>query len=275
MSDTPFPETPVITPFRRDPVTGFVDGKVYQYLPDGRVNWKAMIDPAYIVFNRRLDEELVKVYGAAADKLVYADVIKEKPVDDKHVVILLQGFIELAELRGYLSAPVLIDHVTPGQNVTAHCHIAWVPNVEEPQGKLSSGEADATYENTKGFGYLAAIAGNRAFVRAVRRGLRIPIIGFDEIAEKDTPLPESVGGSSASPTKAALDPHVILEKVCTEEFKITFDLVKKSSLKNKEKFQSDPSEWTDFSSVPPTDCMVVIGLLKKGKEKKAKIEGQA
>ena len=114
MSDQPLP-----APFNRDPATGLVDGVTYIRQPSGRISWKEMIDPAYIVFNRKLDEELTKIYGAASDKLVYADVIKEKSVEDKHILILLQGFVELAELRGYISAPVSIVHVTPGQNVTS------------------------------------------------------------------------------------------------------------------------------------------------------------
>ena len=252
MSDEPFPSTPY-----RDPSTGLVNGVTYTRDSKGRIDWKSMIDPAYIVFNRKMDEELTKAYGAGHDKLVYADVVKEKAVDDKHILILLQGFVELAELRGYVAAPVSIVHVTPGQNVTAQCHITWIPNIEEPYQKTSSGEADATYENTGGFGYLAAVAGNRAFTRAVRRGLRIPILGFDEIAEKET-LTETPTSSSS---KNALDPHVILQKAA-EEQKTSFEQIKKGALAKKDKFQSDPATWTDFDSVPPTDCATVIGLLR-------------
>ena len=259
MSDQPLP-----APFNRDPATGLVDGVTYIRQPSGRISWKEMIDPAYIVFNRKLDEELTKIYGAASDKLVYADVIKEKSVEDKHILILLQGFVELAELRGYISAPVSIVHVTPGQNVTAQCHITWLPNCEEPYQKLSSGEGDATFENTGGFGYLAAVAGNRAFTRAVRRGLRIPILGFDEIAEKDNLMAEPSPNQSSKP----LDPHMILAQQ-VEKSGTTFEKVKKGAIKSRDKFQSDPTTWTTFSDVPPLDCAVIIGLLKKSEAEKA------
>lgn len=252
--------------FTRDETTGLVKGVSYVRDASGRINWKAMINPVHIVFNgkknEKLEAEIAAAYGAAADKLVYADVIKEKTVDDHHVLILLAGFIELADLRGYTSAKSDIVHVTPGSNVTCQCHISWIYNVEEPNGKTSNGEADATMENTGGFGYLAAVAGNRAFVRAVRRGLRIPILGADEIASKDSAPVE--GGSTPTSTAASnpISPQGILQKTATE-LGHAFEVVKAGGVKHKAKITSDASTWTKFEDVPPPDCMVLIDLLRK------------
>lgn len=274
-----------ITVWKRDEKTGYANN-----LPnpaprrsDGRIDWSRLIDPKHIVFNRKADKNglFTKLYGAPPDELVYADLIAEgKEVDDRHVLVLLQGFIELADLRGYLSAPVEIVHVTPGQSVSAQCHITWLPNEEEPHGKTSSGEADADMENTGGFGFLTAIAGNRAFVRAVRRGLRIPILGFDEVAKKDDiMLPVESVVSNVS-VMSPVSPTGNLQRVA-EENKLTFDMVKTAAAAHwdklqkdpeyKPKIENDPKMWLDWSTVPARDCLTLINLIKKrARDAKAK-----
>jgi hypothetical protein len=260
---------PVKPPYYRDRRTGLVACVEYKRLPNGRIDWKSMINPAHIVFNSKADKELTELYGATADKLVYSEVIKTKAVDDKHILILLAGFVELADLRGYTSIHSDIAHVTAGANASVACHITWLPNEEEPYAKTSFGTADATMENTGGFGYLAAIAGNRAFVRAVKNGLGIFVLGFDEIAKKDMALPESAGGSSAPVNP--LSPQGTLQKAA-EDLKYTFDLVRKGAIKYKDKMKSTEEEigkWKGFADVPPPDCMSLIGLLRKKEEKPA------
>lgn len=256
------------TTFKRN-ANGLIEGLKYEKFEDGRINWRAMIPPQHIIFNSRFDkdDELKQKFGASAANLSYAEVSKTQVVDDKYILILLMGFIELAEIRGYISAPVNIVSVTAGQNVTAQCHITWLPNEEEQFGKTSSGEADATFENTGGFGYLAAIAGNRAFVRAVKRGLRIATFGFDEIAKKDTPMVES--GGSVQSTINPLSPQGILKKT-SDDLKVTFDQVKKGAItKYREKIKDDPEKWEKFDDISPGDCMTVISLLRE-KDKKVK-----
>lgn len=265
---TPSPAAPEAAPlpplFRRGD-NGLIKGLSY-HVVNGKLAWRHMINPAHIVFNGRFDDEIEAAYGAKAAKLVYADVVKTHVVDDRHVLIKLQGFIEVAELRGYISAPVTITHVTPdGQHVSAQCHITWLPNEEEPYQKTSSGEADATFANTGGFGYLTAMAGNRAFVRAVKRGLGIEILGFDEIAKKDTPLTEPTGTSAAVDP---LSPQGTLQKAA-ETLGLSFDIVKKGAVKYQAKMKATPEEvaaWTSFADVPPPDCMSLIGLLRKKPE---------
>lgn len=274
MTKTPTPPAeqapslqPVVPLFRRKP-DGLLEGVVYHVI-NGKISWRHMINPAHVVFNGKLDEEIEARYGAKANKLVYAEVINTHVVDDRHILIKLDGFIELAELRGYSAAPVTISHVTPdGQHVSAQCHITWLPNVEETHAKTSSGEADATFANTGGFGYLTAMAGNRAFVRAVKRGLGISILGFDEIAKKDTPLAEPSPGTSSTSGVNPLSPQGTLQSTA-DSLKLPFEVVKKGALKYAAKMKSTTDEiagWTGFADVPPPDCMSLIGLLRKKPE---------
>jgi len=248
---------------------GLVEGVTYPRRPDdGRIDWVKLIKPQHVVFNSKLDATLEKVYGAPAKSLSYGDLIAAgKEVDPKHVLVLLQGFVEVARLRGYRNALPRIAHVcsypVEAAICSCECTIEWLPNVEEPDGFTSYGTADATMENTGGWGYLSAMAGNRAFVRAVRQGLAIPILGFDEIAKKDTAIPES----APQPTTAKNMAAATLQK-CAEAGGYTFDTVKKSALTNhRPKMESDPEQWTKWDDVAPRDCLTLIKLIKEKTKK--------
>ena len=256
--------------FERDPQTGLVIGVDYKYLPDGRIDWKAMLNPAHVVFNsknKKAAEEIQKIYGAPADKLVYAEVVKNQPVDDKHILVLLKGFQEVAELRGFHSSTPTSLQVAQGIVAVAHT-IQWIPNVEDPQGKATGATADATMENTGGFGYLAAMAGNRAFVRAVRQGLGISILAFDEIAKRDESEHNETGNSSTSVSSSVPTPQNILAKF-VREAGFTFEQLKKSAVeKHKDKMKNDPTFWNDFSDIPSFDAMTLMTIVRDGVKKK-------
>lgn len=300
---TPATESPV--PFSRDPETGLVNGVVYPRLPNGKIDWRALLNPAHIVFRApdrfnpskaqlALAAEIEKAYGAPVQSLVYADVAAKQPVDDKHILVLLAGFQELAELRGYSSS--IPSDVAIGRSlrkrspdvsyrdiedtiVSTSWQIDWIPNVEEPHGKTSGGVADATYENTGDFGYLSAMSGNRAFVRAVKSGLGIRILGFDEIAKKDDAIPEaganfSVSSVSSSPN-FSLEPVEVLKKTASE-CGYSFASIRNSAIKHYKAsiesgstqlpYTSDPEKWTRFEDVAKLDCAGLIGAIRKGKE---------
>lgn len=272
----------------RDPKTGLYPHIEYKRKPDGKIDWRAMINPAHIVFNTtkpNLCAEIEKAYGGPATSLVYAEVVAKQPVQDKHILVLLAGFKELAELRGYIrSVPTILN----GDQSAAYCawEIDWIENSEEPEGKTSGGTADATMENTNGWGYLGAMAGNRAFVRAVKNGLGINLLGFDEIAKKDTALPEAAPSSSAVVTATVSgvgQPVPTLIRVCGEH-KISFEAVKKSATKKhleQDKwskdvngspvppFKSDPTLWSAFEDIHPIDCMTLITAIKEHAKKVA------
>lgn len=251
--------------FERLP-NGLVKGVTYHRRPsDGRILWDRMIDPKHIVFNSKLDTKLTDIYGAPANKLSYADLIAEgKEVDPKHLLVLLQGFIEVIALRGGSATP-RIAHVCSypleAAICSCECTIDWIANEEEPNGFRSYGTADATMENTGGWGYLSAMAGNRALVRAARQGLRIPIMSFDEIAKKDTPVPE------AASTSAQLPMHASTLQRAAEAKKLTFDQVKQGALTTyRADMESDPTSWTKWEDVPPRDCLKLIKIIKAPKK---------
>lgn len=253
------------TVFERDE-NGYVKGIVYPRRADGRIEWYKLIRPEHIVFNSKLDEKgvLEKVYGKRAADLNYGELIAQGvEVDPKHVLILLMGLLELADLRGYTAAIPRIAYCDL-QICSVECTIDWIPNGEEPLGKTSYGTADATMENTNGWGYLSAMAGNRAFVRAVRQGLRIPILAADEIAKKDQQIiPET--GSAPSTTSAS--PQNTLQKNA-EAAKYTFEQVKSACVeKYREKIEGDPAQWKGWGDIAPRDCLTLLKLLK-GKVKK-------
>ncbi len=248
-------------PFKRLE-NGMIEGFEYKRLPNKRIDWKAMINPAHIVFNRLKDAEILATYGATSEALVYSEVIKTKVVNEKHILILLQGFVELADLRGYEYCESKVAHVEIDRGVTSTCHITWIPNDEDPTGKTSSGVADATSGNTSGWGYLATMADNRAFVRAVKRGLGIQILGFDEIAAKDNPAPEV---STESAQINPLMPQGVLKRIA-EENNLTFIQLKAGATsKYRKKISGDPEKWEGFESVSPQDCMTLVGVIKESK----------
>lgn len=253
---------------------GLVEGVEYIRRADGRIDWTKMIRPEYVVFNSKLDDKLIKAYGKPAAELNYGELLAAGvEVDPRHVMVLLQGFYELADLRGYYEATPQLVHADL-QICACQTTISWLPNEEEPEGKTSYGTADATMENTNGWGYLAAMAGNRAFVRAVKQGLRIPILGFDEIAKKDSALPEAPASQGSGSTGGAI--HTATLKQAAERhvdekggpLPIPFESVKASaSDKHRAKMESDPSTWSRWEDIPPKDCLTLIKLIK-AKEKR-------
>ena len=140
---------------------GLLENKNINYVfnDDGSVNWRKMIKPEFLVANRDRTDE--------------TDISK---LEDNELIILLGGLKDLANIRGYHSVTYTVTQASP-EYVCASCSIVWMGNYETENGEsvLFQGVADAGLNNTEGFGqmYLAAIAENRAFCRAVRNFLRI------------------------------------------------------------------------------------------------------
>lgn len=152
---------------------GLLDGVHYIFKDEGRrVDWRAMIPNQYLVPNRANFEKRSEPVPESIEN-----------VADKDLLILLDGIKYLADLRGFTSVSYTISSSSI-QHCTVVCAITWLPNYEtEFQMRVFSGIGDATIENCTGFGklFLGPIAENRAFIRAVRNFLRIPIIGKEEL----------------------------------------------------------------------------------------------
>lgn len=175
----------------------------YEFKENGMVDWRKMIDPQYVYLNR--ERFLKKDSPVDIESLSKEDIeALKKKARDEDLIIKLQGYKELAELRGYTDVRYEIVLSDPSY-VCANCHIEWRPNYEA--GSLDrmlseTGSADAHEGNCPsifGANYLTAVATNRAFGRAVRNFLKIDIVTQDEIAfEKPQELETSYSTGPAS-----------------------------------------------------------------------------
>lgn len=235
---------------------GLIKGVNYVFKDEGRrVDWRAMIPAEYLVPNRQNFEKR----GEAVPETI-------EGVADKDLLILLDGIKYIADLRGYRSSvPAKIE------SSPLHCTVAWeiewYPNFETERSiKTSGGIGDATQENTTGFGrkFLGPIAENRAFVRAVRNFLRIPILGKDEVdgvpaaASQEAPVPKTNDISKLQKELAKL----------MKEKKVSFEMIK-------EKLAAEnvpgSNEFVDIESLPTPILFTMIERLKKKKTPEKKV----
>lgn len=247
-----------IPPYGRDE-RGLLVGVEYKFKKDGRVDWRAMIDPKYIVINRRMEEEVKKRYnGKSLPELNVSEV------DDKYLLILLAGIREIAALRGYTKINPEVISATPTY-CSVKTSIHWIPNFETGNKPVVYGDvAGATKENTEGLAtiFLDAIAANRAFVRAVRNFLGIGIVGHDEVAEQGL-LTETDAPPALDPTspQAMLATHA-------EKAGMNFEKIKEFALKEeiKKKLDGNPEEWKSYVDVKGRNCMMLVDAINKSKK---------
>lgn len=143
---------------------------------DNFVDWFSLIDKEYIVPNKDYFIKNNKPVPDSIDGLA-----------DHEKLILLGGFKKIAQIRGYTSVDYTPLLITP-EFVSIKCTICWTPNFETGYNSVCfSALADAHLSNTYKLSrnFLTSIAENRAFVRAVRNFLNIPILGKDEIGPEN------------------------------------------------------------------------------------------
>lgn len=307
MSDTTFIATPVEPanqpiPFRRDPATGLVVGHPYRYGPDGRIDWRACVDPRFLYIAREHEDKVVKQQGKA---LADIDILSVK---DDWLRIRVGGLNQLAHLRGVRSCTY--PHVqTRDGHCTVSCQMTFVPNVEsnmEPETWSSIASACRASMDKQFLPYLETFAENRAFSRCVKRALQINILSDIEIggdgkkmAEGGDTAEASASSSSSSPDEgsppAGFQPHHYLAVKCRDHkgadgkpSPISFSTLKDAAIamnantpadKANERCVSDPSMWNGFEDIPPVDVYLLMGKIdaaaakegggKKGKASKA------
>src|SRR5215216_6857420 len=83
----------------------------YVFLPNGDVDWRKMIPAEFIVPNK--------------DKTQETDVSK---LEDKDLLILLEGFQKVADIRGHQSVDTIITSGATSEFVSARTLIVWEPN---------------------------------------------------------------------------------------------------------------------------------------------------
>lgn len=198
--------------FERNEYGLICDGSVvYVYNDDGTINWRKMIKPEFLVPHKKWFQEKGLPVPETIDGL-----------EDKQVLILLGGLKELAQTRGFES----VSHVltAPHENYVASvCSITWEPNYETRGESVKfSSIGDATPTNTSGVGkdFLAAIAENRAFCRAVRNFLKIHITAADEI-----------GGNGTYESQPE-DVSTALLREAMAKYNVSFEVVKAALIKD-------------------------------------------
>ena len=215
-------------------------GVKYEFDEIGFIDWSKMIDSKYIVANRYNFEKRKEAIPTDISLL-----------DEKDKLILLWGFKKVALLRGYNS--IKFTPIVATENlISLECQICWRGNVETDfRDVCFSGCGDAHEGNTFNFAkkYLTAIAENRAFVRAVRNSLNIPILGQDEIG----PDQDFSQKTNDSPQKT--HPTDLLEARLKERGK-SFE-----SFKAKVQADGicDTSSWQTVKDVPVGKILEILG----------------
>jgi len=218
---------------------GLREGISYSLDHNGFIDWVKLIDSKYIVANKTNFERR---------KMSVPEDLST--LEDKDKLVLLWGFKSVAQIRGYRSVrfnPIFVSESL----VSLECQICWRGNCETGHDEVCfSGCGDAHPGNTFSFArkYLTAIAENRAFVRAVRNSLNIPILGQDEIG------PDQEDSSDKS-SSGSVGPHHLLKLKLKEKGK-TFDSLKKRLLAEG---QIDPSEWNTEEDIPVDKLLLILG----------------
>ncbi len=254
-TESPAAETPTEPAFpswERDE-KGLLKGVKYHYKANGRIDWRKMVDPQYLVVNKGWFE---------SRKLTVPDKIDG--LEDKQLLILLGGVRDLADIRGYINAVPNPIVSTPS---FASCKTVfnWIPNYETSGvAQTSGGVANAHNNNTTSFVkvFLDQIAENRAFVRGVRNYLNIQVVGQDEIGPDGEVDDKDNSESQGSPQKF-LQGFLNKKGISFEKFKN----------KMNQKGVEGADGWESISDVPAEKVHEIIDIveqiIKEHAEKKA------
>jgi len=234
---------------------GLIRDKGYKFNQDGSVDWFSLCEDDDIVLNR--DVFLRKTPSIDITKCSEEEIsLLKKEASDKEKLITLPGLRRLAWLRGYKSIEHKVIECSTSRAVV-QCRIEWIPNYEFPDGAVQFDVANSTTDNTFDFAalHLEAIAANRAFSRAVRSFLRLPVAGQDELKVESSVSEVSVGIEPSSP-------HGALLKLLTKKG-YTFDQLKKTvEVKYPEEFETVLA-WGSITDIPIRDVSILLTRLSK------------
>lgn len=185
------PVEPVVSLFQRD-YNGLLIGKDY-IRENGKINWQAMFNPKYFVF----------------------------PKDDhtKDPMLKADGLRDLADIRGYTSKEVTVQ-VVSSEFIIVKVKMCFIPNLEEPNGKIVEACADATFYNVgdEAFKkYLTTIAETRATSRCIKEALGIRLCSYEEISKDDLPEDEINKNPITSETLVAIERQMEVKGISNED----------------------------------------------------------
>lgn len=235
---------------------GLLNNVDYKFTDTGHVDWRAMVDPKFLYPNK----DWFDLRGETVPESI-------EGLEDSQLLIQLGGIKELARLRGYKNVYFNLPYVS-ADHVVAKCTIEWISNYENQGFCEFESIANATRENTSGFGqkFLETIAENRAFVRAVRNFLNIHIAGADEVDKSKTKVLEVDNTQSTTPTaQSTLEKQSCNAGFKTyEEFREKFlnPLVKAGKYAPAKKPETP---WLGYADIPAEECRKIISLIKKNK----------
>ena len=225
---------------------GLIDtgGVEYFYTPEGMVDWRRMISPKFLVPNKQNFEKKGKAVPNSIAGL-----------DDRDLLILLAGIKEISQIRGYSS--VNYNVISPSSDyVVACCTINWIGNYETEGNNVTfAALGDSCPANTTNFGkiFLAAVAENRAFVRAVRNFLKINIISQEEMG----PLSSESNTVDTASEKLALT---------MAETNVSWEQIREKLISEK---REGAENYKKISDIPRVLQFELISRLKKKSSKQA------
>ena len=221
---------------------GLIKGLDYKLTDEGFIDWRKMINPDFLVPKDR---------GNASKSI--------DDLEDRDLLVLLHGYKELAQVRGYTELTHEVSCPSQGYVVSV-CKIKWIPNLETEGKEVTfSAIGDASIENTNSLTryYLGATAENRAFVRCVSNFLKVNILGKDEIGNSKI-VPPQQDGESGNLT----NPRVILQKLM-DITNVGFDDVKKRLVSDGVKGADEFSSLDDVSNIKIFEYIPKIKALKE------------
>ena len=209
----------------------------YIFDSDGFINYRKMLKPEHLAPNDKKTSE--------------KDVTK---LPDSDLIILLSGIKYLASLRGFTSVNYKSMAAHPSY-VAVQCSIKWLPNYETLDKEIVYDSiADASKENTDGIAslFLAAIAENRAFARAVRSFLKINIVSQEELKNEANPQPEPQKDMSS-------DPYPQLKEIMSKAG-LTLGKIKETLTKEG---NEEAVNWNEIEDISKPIVLELIGRIKR------------
>lgn len=226
---------------------------VKSVVPKKDLDWKDQIPMKFI----DLSDDWCASKGIIKSDLSREEV-EEKllEVGDEAKVVLLAGFKSVAHMRGLEQIkfePLKLEK----DYVVVKCTLVFTP--EEGMPLVSEGLANSTSENTSyPFSmYLESMAENRAFIRAVRHGLNINIVGYEEIYGKSS---GDNGLSGFDDDGSILGPNETLKKIVEAKNKTIGDL---RVFLDKKGYNKLEESMKDFSDIPAEVCLEIVDLIQK------------
>lgn len=259
---------------------GLLNSIEYPRTAEGFINWRAMLKPEHLYVNPSYEDELKTRFNVKSTRDI--DVTK---CEDKHLLVLLEGWRYLMKLRGVKSVNVKMDYVS-NEKATATCTIEFLGNFETNGESFTWADTASAslYSVTGSFQlHLEAMAANRALARCVRAALGIKIYGKDEFDAKANEkfenalkagtnplLPQTASNSDA---QTAISPQEKLRDDCAT-LGYTFESLKTRSCEayvtHPQDFTTDPNTWEDWDSIPRRDVYTLSMKIKEAKAKKKK-----